>query len=323
MPGRISKNLRSGFLHEELGVLLVRQLAVVAPVPRPDDIGNDAIGTLLKPPAGILQYADSSFYVQFKAQSVDEVLYNYNPKTGEPEERGELDWLMGLQLPFFLGHVNDENSSIRLYTLQNAYAELISNGAAQSLRLRFGPVPDPLEVIAEQAAEENLAANGDVAASDDEDDHDLHPTVYLGIPIIEWTMTSHHTAGFYGSAYAVLKPWMDLEHSNSFTRGMKILQKASWATDVPPTTPDGHLVITSSVTGLGDAARIIRFMTPAIRCFLLDRIIRGTNAQVATLDTLIEMCRILAVDPCSEGLRATIGESGAIARQALADGLLQ
>ena len=179
MTGRISKNLRSGFLHEELGVLLVRQLAVVAPVPRPDDIGTDAVGTLLRPPVGILQYADASFYVQFKAHSVDEVLYNYNPKTGEPQERGELDWLMGLQLPFFIGSVNDENSSIQLYTAQRAYADLIGNTATESLRVRFGPEPDPLEAV------------GDNAVDSDEGD-DVHRTVYLGSPILEWTMTSHH-----------------------------------------------------------------------------------------------------------------------------------
>lgn len=312
MPGRISKNLRSGFLHEELGILLVRQLAVVAPVPRPDDVGNDAVATLLKPPVATLQYADASFYLQFKAQSVAEVRYNYHPETHLPQERGEVNWLKGLQLPFFIGSVDNATSSIRLYTMQHAYAEMIRNEAAASLKIRFGPEPDPLEAVPEAGG--NAAAHGGAAPNP------AHPTVYLGNPILEWNITSHNTAGFYQSAYDVLKPWSDLEHSNCFTRKLKLLQKATWETGQPPTVPDDHVVITSSVTGPGDAEAILKLMKPAIRCLLLDRIIRGTEQDVQLLDQLIVRSRELGVDPCSEGLRAILGEAGAEAKAALEAG---
>jgi hypothetical protein len=313
MSGRISKNLRSGFLHEELGILLIRQVAVVAPVPRPDDIGTDGIATLLRPPQGILQYADSSFYVQFKALSVDEVRYNYNPQTNQPQERGELAWLRELQLPFFIGSVDDADSSIRLYTTQNAYAELIRNDAAATLRLRFGPEPDLL-------AGDGGEGVGAVGGADDnapEDADDAHPIVYLGPPIFEWTMVSHKAQGFYANAYSILKPWLDLEHTNCFSRPLKLLQKAIWATGQAPTMPDDHVLVTTSVNGPGDAVTILRAMKPVIRCLLLDRLIRGTDAQVEILDSLIELSRALTVDPCSEGLRATLEAAAAVAKQAL------
>ena len=40
------RNLRSGDLHEELGIFLLKGVALVAPVPRQEDVGNDAFATL-------------------------------------------------------------------------------------------------------------------------------------------------------------------------------------------------------------------------------------------------------------------------------------
>ena len=43
MPGNKDRNLRSGYIHEELGVLLLRPVALVAPVPLWEDVGLDAV----------------------------------------------------------------------------------------------------------------------------------------------------------------------------------------------------------------------------------------------------------------------------------------
>jgi hypothetical protein len=40
MPGMRNRNLRSGDLKEELGIFLMKTIALVAPVPRPEDMGT-------------------------------------------------------------------------------------------------------------------------------------------------------------------------------------------------------------------------------------------------------------------------------------------
>src|SRR5208282_3293121 len=61
MPGVRDRNLRSGDLHEELGLLLLRMVALVAPVPRQEDVGTDAFATLVRPDGSRRLLPDVSF----------------------------------------------------------------------------------------------------------------------------------------------------------------------------------------------------------------------------------------------------------------------
>ena len=63
-----------GDLAEELGVFLLRSLAFVAPVPRMEDHGLDAIATLFRRDGAML-VAEDSFYVQMKAASKRTIKY--------------------------------------------------------------------------------------------------------------------------------------------------------------------------------------------------------------------------------------------------------
>ena len=47
MPARRGKNFRSGDLAEQLGLYLLQSVALVAPVPRTEDIGIDVVCTLI------------------------------------------------------------------------------------------------------------------------------------------------------------------------------------------------------------------------------------------------------------------------------------
>src|SRR5262245_5461958 len=102
MSGRRGKNLRSGDLAEELGILLLKGIAAVAEVPRPEDIGFDGVATLLKDDGSGLLYAEDSFYVQLKSSSVPSVTY----------EGHEAEWLVNLKLPLFIGSVNMIDESL-------------------------------------------------------------------------------------------------------------------------------------------------------------------------------------------------------------------
>jgi len=52
MAGSRDKNLRSGDIHEELGLFLLTAVGLVAAVPCTEDVGVDAFVTLLRPSAG-------------------------------------------------------------------------------------------------------------------------------------------------------------------------------------------------------------------------------------------------------------------------------
>ena len=106
MAGRRDANLRSGDLAEDVGNLLLKQLAFVVPVPRAEDFGIDAVATLVRRDGRFL-YAEDSFLVQYKAASKADVSYKDH----------EIDWLFDLQLPLFLAWVDRARFRIRLYSV--------------------------------------------------------------------------------------------------------------------------------------------------------------------------------------------------------------
>src|SRR5262245_45101921 len=105
MAGRRQRDFRSGDLSEELGILLLKGLAAVASVPRPEDVGIDAIATLLHDQGDDLLIAEGTFYVQCKAAIVKTVAFKEH----------EVRWLEKLKLPFFIGSVCRSKTAISLY----------------------------------------------------------------------------------------------------------------------------------------------------------------------------------------------------------------
>ena len=105
MPGKITKNLRKGHLSEDIGVSFLRNFSAVAQVRQEDDIGIDAVATLLKPNGKFL-YAEESFTVQIKSASIKKINY----------DEQQLDWLMEQDLPFFVMIVDKEEGEIKMYT---------------------------------------------------------------------------------------------------------------------------------------------------------------------------------------------------------------
>jgi hypothetical protein len=118
MPGMRDRNLRSGDLHEELGIFLLKAIALVAPVPRPEDVGNDAFATLIRPEGTRRLIPDLSFLVQLKSASVPSVSYT------TPEE---MAWISALEVPFFIGRVDLKQASIELFTTQGLYQILLEH----------------------------------------------------------------------------------------------------------------------------------------------------------------------------------------------------
>src|SRR5688572_5456825 len=126
MPGRLRTSFRSGNLKEHLGVLLLKGIAAVADVPRPEDVGLDAIATLLRRDPDGNCYAEDTFLVQLKSESTTSIEYRGH----------ELEWFLNQTQPLFIGSVSLADSQISLYpTLFVNHAVLSSE--AKSVTVRF------------------------------------------------------------------------------------------------------------------------------------------------------------------------------------------
>lgn len=111
MPAKRGKNLRSGDLTENLGLYLIQSLALVAPVPRTEDVGIDIVTTLVADGGKYNYLAEDSFYVQIKSSSISEITYD---KEG-------VKWLYELKLPLFIASVDRKESSIKLYSTKRIF----------------------------------------------------------------------------------------------------------------------------------------------------------------------------------------------------------
>jgi len=144
---------------------LLKGIAAVAEVTRTEDIGLDAIATLLRLDNDGNLYAEDSFVVQLKADSLTSIQYQDH----------ELEWLIGQTQPMFIGLVSLHRSQVSLYsTLFVNHAVLSLH--AKKVAIRFGrsnlaPVFRGQKWLPWQSE------------ADDE------ATVWLGAPVLQWTLS--------------------------------------------------------------------------------------------------------------------------------------
>jgi len=164
MPGRLRSSFRSGNLAEDLGLLLLKGIAAVAEVTRTEDIGLDAIATLLRLDNDGNLYAEDSFVGQLKADSVTSIQYQDH----------ELEWLIGQTQPMFIGLVSLDKSQISLYsTLFVNHAVLSLH--AKKVAIRFGSSNlAPFFRGQKWLPWQSEAGDG--------------VTVWLGAPVLQWTL---------------------------------------------------------------------------------------------------------------------------------------
>src|SRR5947209_3707201 len=99
MPSQRHADFRSGDRAEGLGLELLRAFAFVAPIPRPEDVGLDAVATVFRRQKRIL-FAERSFLVQSKA-GVSKKPVKYSG--------AEVDWFRKLELPLYFLTVEMSN----------------------------------------------------------------------------------------------------------------------------------------------------------------------------------------------------------------------
>jgi hypothetical protein len=162
-------------------LLLLKGIAAVADVARPEDIGLDAIATLLRPDKDGNCYAEDSFLVQLKAASVTSIQYKGK----------ELEWFVSQTQPLFIGLVSLAASQISLYpTLFVNHAVLSLH--AKNATIRFG------------ASQLPPFFHGQKWGPWKDEAHE-GATVWLGAPLLQWTLSDLVDHDWKARTYETLK----------------------------------------------------------------------------------------------------------------------
>lgn len=195
MAGRRPAGIRSGDLSEDMGILLLKAFAAVAPVPRTEDVGVDAVATLLRRADNRMLVAEESFYVQFKARSARTITY-------EPHE---LRWLEQLRLPFFIGSVDRADASIELIPGNIISQNLLLNSQS-AITFSLDPLPE------------------------DPCPQTYIPPTYLGPPFLRWTALDATDVAFAESAVFLMKQYIKAENRNIQYRDIRYYEGIRWET---------------------------------------------------------------------------------------------
>src|SRR5262249_12398744 len=262
MPGVRDRNFRSGDLHEELGLFLLRSVAFVAPVPRQDDVGNDAFVTLVRPEGSRRLLPDVSFLVQLKAASVVKVSYS---------GKDEIAWITNLEIPLFIGRVDLRNASIALYSTQRLHQILLET-SYDEIQLLLDP--------ADESSRENNSR-----------------PVNIGPPVHAWSVTDLGEENFLARTFSVLRPHVEGLRRNRHLRDIRYQRPLTWETGQ---TPQEFGVMIHG-TAYDDASDVLQSIVPGVQRLLTVMMHKQRYRHFTTLVAFIQMMREWGVDPDPDG----------------------
>lgn len=243
MPGRTPRGFRIGNLAEELGVLLLKAIAAVATVSRPEDVGIDAIATLLRKDSDNQLYAENSFYVQFKS-SLKDLLISYSGH--------EVRWLENHKLPFLIGFVNRDNGVLDLYATHRMSLALLE-ASYQTIEV----VLDPNFADAERGIDPKTErVTNDTRR------------VNIGPPLLSWSLKDATNQVFIGLAYDSLKTYLDAEQRNVDNRAVRYNESITWKTNGVPLAGRSSSGFQSLKDG-SETSRILGLMVPYVQFLAL------------------------------------------------------
>jgi hypothetical protein len=267
MPGTRDRNLRSGDLHEELGILLLKFVALVAPVPRQEDVGNDAFATLVRPEGSRQLIPDVSFLVQLKSASVLSVSYT---------TRDDMAWISGLDSPLFIGRVDVKQARIELFTTLRLHQILLERSY------------DGIELLLDPADEASTTPNVRRAN--------------LGPPVHAWSMASVTEPNFLAKSYAIIRPHVDTLRRNRSLRGIQSQRLLRWETGQSP-IDNGEMMLVSSQD---DIVGTLRDMAPHVRRLLMHLQHRKRYGDFLVMTAFLDLMRRWGADPDEDGILRTI-----------------
>lgn len=204
MPAFRGKNLRSGDLSEQLGMILLQNVVLVALIPRTEDVGIDLVATLLRDFDKSRYIAEDSFFIQLKSESVNEIKY----------DKEQVKWLIDLELPFFIALINKKESRISLYSTYHLNDVLVTN-------------PNRTEII--------LDLNSPEVSEYDCIDKNSSIKVPLGPKIIDWSLnTIAENRNFQNEFYKLLKSHIELMKKGIESRRVGVIGMALWKSNEEP-----------------------------------------------------------------------------------------
>lgn len=198
MTQKLGKNLRSGHIAEDIGILFLRSFCSVANIRQEDDYGTDAVATLLRPENGML-YAENSFFVQIKSSRINKIEYTDS----------KIDWLLNQDLPFFICSVDKVNQTIALYTTNPIFNLLVDKDVKK------------VELVLSESP------NNEHSRFEKKDDRTL---IYLGPPVIFTKESDSRTDEFSYRTYKLMSEWVTKEFNLMTLRRLGITKFAKWTT---------------------------------------------------------------------------------------------
>lgn len=198
MTQKLGKNLRSGHIAEDIGILFLRSFCSVAKIRQEDDYGTDAVATLLRPDKGML-YAENSFFVQIKSSRINKLEYTDS----------EIEWILNQDLPFFICSVDKVNQTIALYTTNPIY-NLLVDKEVKKVELILTESPNNKHNRFEKKEDRTL--------------------IYIGPPVIFTKESDSRTDEFSNRAYKLMSEWVTKEFNLMTLRRLGITKFANWTT---------------------------------------------------------------------------------------------
>ena len=262
MPGKRDGNLRSGDLHEELGIFLLKAISFVAPVPRQEDVGNDAFATLIRPEGNRRLIPDLSFLVQLKSASVGSVRYTTSD---------EMSWIVALEVPLFIGRVNIKKARIELFSTQRLH-EIILEHSYKGIELLLD-------------VGDETSATLDIRRAN------------LGPPVHAWSTRDINESDFLSKSHAVLRLHVERLRRNRLLRGIQTLKRLRWETGKPP-TENGEMMLFS---GPCDIADTLRDMMPHVRRLLVELQRQKSYGDFSVIAAFFDLMRRWGADLDPDG----------------------
>lgn len=207
MPGRLRSSFRQGNLAEDLGLFLLKGVSAVAEVARPEDVGLDAIATLLRRDTDGNCYAEDTFVVQLKSASESSIIYDGHA----------LEWLVGQTQPIFIGTVSLRDSSISLYPTLFVNQAVLSLHA-KKVTVRFGESGIAPAFVGQKFLAWRSEGN-DAAA------------VWLGNPLLTWSASDLSDSKWATRTYTLLKAFIAVAQRELALLSFGQISIITWSTN--------------------------------------------------------------------------------------------
>ncbi|MEJ5126528.1 hypothetical protein WH367_10765 [Comamonas sp. MYb21] len=233
-------------------MMMLQSFALVAPVPRTEDVGTDAVVTLLRDYDGKRVIAEDSLFVQIKSESVTEVVY----------EGDQVKWLFELDLPLFYASVDRKAGILRFFCAHELSEAYIMNHARKKVTIDFSDKGNWIDLM----------------SADDE-------RVKIGPPVMQWTLDDCAEPTMAWLFHRLIKDHVRIAKRNLATRKFGFVTYLGWETNQP--LVEGLMKSSSSRPASEHMERLYNEMMPYFISWTISLTYSGEVAQMRDVEKLL------------------------------------